>query len=473
MNKIFYRSEEKSVCADVIPFFENGEFKLFYLKDYRDFEKYGEGCPWHLLTTSNFVDYKDHGAALLRGSINDQDLYVFTGSVFKKDDTYFIFYTGHNPHLVEKGIPQEKILRAVSKDLIHWQKDNNFVLEAPEEFEKHDFRDPFVFYDEEKKKFGMLLAARLNNNNPRLTKGVTLVAYSDDLNKWEIQKTPFYAPNAYFTHECPDLFKMGDYWYFLFSEFTDKISTTYRMSKSINGPWFAPEINTFDGHAFYAAKSYSDGKRRILFGWNPIKYEEKDFHTWQWGGNIIPHEIVQDKNGYLWVKCPDEIKNAFKEQIDVVQTFSLGNCDGNPSQISTENDGQNVVLFNEMPSICQITFEFETTDNRGDFGCLLRCEENMDRFYKVKFEPRYHRFALDSSPRENDNRFIQVDTERPLDITPNVRHKVMIIAQESVLEVYVDDKVAMSARMFDVSKGMFGLYSLNTKVHFFNVEIKK
>ena len=31
MKKVYYRSPGKSVCADVIPFYENGEFKLFYL----------------------------------------------------------------------------------------------------------------------------------------------------------------------------------------------------------------------------------------------------------------------------------------------------------------------------------------------------------------------------------------------------------------------------------------------------------
>jgi beta-fructofuranosidase len=64
---------------------------------------------------------------------------------------------------------------------------------------------------------------------------------------------------------------MGDWWYLMFSTFTDRFVTQYRMSRSIEGPWRAPAVDTFDGRAFYAAKSATDGRRRYLFGWNPTR----------------------------------------------------------------------------------------------------------------------------------------------------------------------------------------------------------
>ena len=68
---MFYRPEGKAVCADVIPFYEDGEFKLFYLKDDRDIPNHGEGCDWHLLTTRDLVHYQDHGAVISRGGADD------------------------------------------------------------------------------------------------------------------------------------------------------------------------------------------------------------------------------------------------------------------------------------------------------------------------------------------------------------------------------------------------------------------
>ena len=150
---MYYRAKGKAVCADVIPYYEDGTFYLFYLRDYRDFENHGEGCPWCLLTTKDLVHYEDHGEVLVRGSVEDQDLYVFTGSCTKHNGEYYIYYTGHNPHKRRAGFPEQKVLLAKSKDLYHWEKVEDFVLEAPEHLEMHDYRDPFIFFDEEKQKY--------------------------------------------------------------------------------------------------------------------------------------------------------------------------------------------------------------------------------------------------------------------------------------------------------------------------------
>ena len=41
-----------------------------------------------------------------------------------------------------------------------------------------------------------------------------------DLKSWEVRE-PFWTPGLYFTHECPDLFRMGDWWYLVFSKFSE------------------------------------------------------------------------------------------------------------------------------------------------------------------------------------------------------------------------------------------------------------
>lgn len=476
MRKVYYRSPEKSVCADVIPFYEDGEFKLFYLRDYRDIENDGEGCPWCLLTTKDLVNYVDHGPVLLRGTKEEQDLYVFTGSIFKiSDNNYVIYYTGHNPHLRAQGLPEQKILRAFSKDLITWEKDANFVFEAPEYLEIHDFRDPFVYYDEDRKEYRMLLAARDKNDNPFFTKGLTLLATSKDMEKWELQKEPFFYPKSFFTHECPDLFKMGDWYYLIFSEFTDKFSGTYRMSKTPYGPWIAPLNNTFDGHAFYAPKSWVDKNgRRILFGWNPIKNNEQDYEFWQWGGHVVPHEIIQNEDGTLGVRCPDEVRNAFVEEFKLGQSLELGKVEKNNNEyhLGKDEDGLNILSFNEIPNCAKIEMKFKADDLRGDFGVLLRGVNNFEKYYKIKFEPRFNRVAMDCLPRKDLSQVISSDTERYILIEPNKENTLLIIMQESVLEVYINEQVAMSYRMFDIKDGEFAIYSHNTSTRFYDINIK-
>lgn len=469
---MYYRAKGKAVCADVIPYYEDGTFYLFYLRDYRDFENHGEGCPWCLLTTKDLVHYEDHGEVLVRGSVEDQDLYVFTGSCTKHNGEYYIYYTGHNPHKRRAGFPEQKVLLAKSKDLYHWEKVEDFVLEAPEHLEMHDYRDPFIFFDEEKQKYCMLLAGRVKNDGPINSKGVTLVLHSEDMLHWQLQDEPFYAPNAFFTHECPDVFKMGDWWYLIFSEFTDKVVTTYRMAKSPSGPWITPKVNNFDGHAFYAAKTASDGQRRFLFGWNCIKNHEQDHDFWQWGGTVIPHEIVQAEDGTLFVKCPQEIQDAYQVPVALDGKYTVSTVKELENGLEIgDNEHKSLRLLAKMPENCKIELDFTTTDEIGDFGVLLRSDDHNDNYYAVKFEPKFNRMAFDQLPRRDGTVHVQVDVERYCPLTVGEKNHMVIIVDGTVAEVYVNGQVAMSVRMFDHKEGYFGLYSQNTAVNFENIRL--
>ena len=160
---LYYRAQD-GITADIIPYYENGLFYLYYLHDYRDAENRGEGTPWRLIRTKDFVEYEEMGEVLPRGTEDEQDLYVFTGSVFKEaEGKYHIFYTGHNPHLRAQGHPEQAVMHAKSSDLIHWEKQKEDTFYAPlDSYEPHDWRDPFVYRDEKNGCYRMLLAARQN-----------------------------------------------------------------------------------------------------------------------------------------------------------------------------------------------------------------------------------------------------------------------------------------------------------------------
>ena len=147
-------------------------------------------------------------------------------------------------------------MHAVSDDLLHWTKQPGEMFFSPgDNFESHDWRDPFVFWNPEAKEYWMLTAARLKTG-PSRRRGCTALSTSRDLVHWTV-RDPFWAPGLYFTHECPDLFKMGDWWYLVFSEFSERMHTRYRMARSLKGPWLTPANDTFDGRAYYAAKTAS------------------------------------------------------------------------------------------------------------------------------------------------------------------------------------------------------------------------
>src|SRR5690348_7071028 len=113
MSDLFYRPRD-AFAADFIPFHSDGQFRLFYLHDWRNPKEHGEGTPWYQISTDDFVHFTELGEMLARGAPDDQDLYVFTGSVMEADGRYHIFYTGHNPHLRQQGKPEQAVMHAVS-----------------------------------------------------------------------------------------------------------------------------------------------------------------------------------------------------------------------------------------------------------------------------------------------------------------------------------------------------------------------
>lgn len=55
------------------------------MQDFRDTANYGDGISWYLLKTKDFVNYEEMGDALPCGSEDEQDLCVYTGSVFERN----------------------------------------------------------------------------------------------------------------------------------------------------------------------------------------------------------------------------------------------------------------------------------------------------------------------------------------------------------------------------------------------------
>lgn len=67
------------------------------------------------------------------------------------------------------------------------------------------------------------------------------------------------------------------------------------MSRSLEGPWIAPADDAFDGRAYYAARSCSDGKHRYLFGWAATKTDNQDMNSWDWAGTLCVMKFISGR----------------------------------------------------------------------------------------------------------------------------------------------------------------------------------
>ncbi len=463
----FYRPAD-GVAADCIPFFWQGAYHLFYLKDYRDEVGHGLGTPWFHLVTRDFVHFEDWGEALPRGATEAQDLWIFTGSVIERDGIFHIFYTGHNRHVQMPGRPVEGVMHAVSTDLRTWTKDEDFALFAPPDYEPNDWRDPFIFLHEETGEYRMLLAAR-KTNGPRRNRGCTALAVSRDLRQWDV-RPPFWAPDEYFTHECPDLFRIGDWWYLVYSTFSERCVTHYRMSRSLDGPWLAPAHDSFDGRAYYAAKTAGDGERRYLFGWLPTRDGEKDDGGWQWGGSVVVHEVMQQPDGTLRVRVPDTVPALFRKSIAPAPQPVLGTWKSVDNIFTAPAVGRYSALrWGLLPDECLVKAQVTCQPGTVSAGLLLRADETLDSYYQVRLDPANARLVIDRWPRPGDQPFM---LECPLAITPGVPVSLRLLVDGTNLVVYANDRVALSCRMYDLHGAYAGLFVTEGEAIFARVSVK-
>ncbi|WP_072344133.1 glycoside hydrolase family protein [Actinomyces urinae] len=434
MHSLYYKPT-KAWFGDCMPVFAKGKFYLYHQRDTRNpIPLFGEPFGWSLVTTTDFVHFEDHGESLKRGGDDDQDQYIFAGSVFEANGSFYAMYTGYNHNFVQQNKPSQVLMIAESDDLITWNKTDEKLVPPQPGYDPDNWRDPFVLWDEENQNYLMILGAR--KDGEKILSGSTVAFRSEDLKHWQFEGD-LWAPDLYTMHEMPDLFRMGDYWYLLTTEYSDKSKTIYRMSKSLDGPWTAPVDDAFDGRAYYAARSASDGEHRYLFGWVPTKTGDDDEARWDWGGTLVVHEVFQREDGSLGVKPPATVEKA----------FATPRATSNPEIEMRSDDGEtHQTLVNKSGNL--IYLEGNLVVEKGTRSVSIRIYEDpvTGESYEFLILPGEQRLLFDRRPNFPWYQYDNKGMERPLTLEPGVSHKFQLIVDESVATFYISG-VALNARM--------------------------
>jgi beta-fructofuranosidase len=161
----------------VIPYFADGEFKLFYLHIWRVPEPLRGERGWYLLGTQDFVHFHEHGPCHIPGG---------TGSVLQADGRYHMFYC-----IFPDG--RQIICHATSTDLVHWDTHPGEDFGPDTKlYESSDWRDPHVIWNADEGLYWMLIAARAKSRIDR--NGCVGLCVSSDLKTWQ-PRPPLLAPN--------------------------------------------------------------------------------------------------------------------------------------------------------------------------------------------------------------------------------------------------------------------------------------
>ena len=223
-----WRPGKNIFVGDCMPYTCDNRYHVLYLKDrHHHSSKWGYGAhQWEHISTADLKTWDIHPTAI---AITDpSEGSICTGSWIKNDDTHYLFYTVR----MADNSPAP-ILRSISKDGCHFEKDNTFSVILSEKYHRESARDPKVILGSDGL-YHMFLTTSLQKEQ----KGCLAHLVSKDLSVWQELENPIYISETSDQPECPDYIEYNGYYYLIFSL---KGKAHYMFSKNPFNGWIMPE----------------------------------------------------------------------------------------------------------------------------------------------------------------------------------------------------------------------------------------
>ena len=469
-------------CGDPMPFYDQreGNFKVLYLQEYDN----NAGSFFHpiwAVATGDGANYAPLNELLPTGtSINEQDAALGTGcGIYSEaDGKYYIYYTGHNGNVANR----EVIMRATSADGRHWTKDPSFLLKGADYgYSANDFRDPQVFKTDDGV-WHMVISSNLRFAEFK----------SSDLKNWEHVG----GFNMVWDRmcECPDVFKMGNYWYLIYSEaykadWSRKVK--YMMADSwenlkkcfddpgANWPKDGKE-GVLDSRAFYAGKTASaNGTDRYIWGWCPIRTGTTNYERNinvgadsepAWAGALVCHKIIQHSDGTLTLGEVPAIKGKYNKPQPVSVVASNGYNDGKLS-------GDNAYVMYSRLGVCNhLSFTVKTANKGDKFGISLVRGTDSKKYYTMVVNPEdggnNRKVNFEEEGAEGIGFIRGIDGYKfatPADNT----YKVDIYTDNSVMVMYINDNVCYTNRIHGITKNCWSINGYGADITVSDVAVSR
>lgn len=449
--------------GDPMPFYDPvaEDFKIMYLQDFRPNPELTYHPIW-AVSTKDLSSYTSMGELIPCGTKTDVDAALGTGSTIynEEDKLYYTFYTGHTA-------AQEVVMLATSPDFKTWTKNRTLYLQGGDYgYDVKNFRDPFVFKGDD----GMyhMIISTLKNG-----KGSLVEFTSSDLLDWQ-HKGVFMTMMWNRFYECPDIFKMGDWWYLVYSEQYKTIrKVQYFMASTFdelkdctldegNPKWPDDKQGYLDSRAFYAGKTASDGTDRYIWGWCPTREGNNnsavsDKEEPQWAGALVAHKLIQNPDGTLVLGAVEGIAGKYNQtsEVKVMEQSEEGVQVGNGEY---KLSAGTYALFNRLNVHNKISFTVKTTTTEDVFGFSFCRGTDSEKYYSmiVNYEDNGTRklnFEEDGNTRKFISGADSYNFSNPADMT----YDITILTDNSVCVVYINDELAYTNRVYGLQKNCWSI----------------
>ena len=248
---------------------KDGEFWLFYLHEVRSDPK--PGTPWNLVTTTDLTQFEDQGVAL--PPRNRRPTWTSTSTRAASWSTTSASTTRSTPDRIPSTAAPDG-LPAPAGHARHQHRRHAVLAAAPRAtpsarpagYETADWRDPFVFWDDEAGLWRMLITAR-HADGPERRRGVIAQCVSTRPVHLGARRAVL-GPASLRRPRVPRGVRVGRL----------VVPRLLRVPRVLHhplpdghgashGPGSSRSTTRIDGRAFYAAKSAERDGRRFFFGW--------------------------------------------------------------------------------------------------------------------------------------------------------------------------------------------------------------
>jgi len=422
----------------------NGQYHMFY--QYNPDGAFHANMHWGHAVSADLVHW-DHLPVALAPTPGTPDAEgCYSGCAIDHDGVPTIIYSGHNrANPGQYQLPclatGDDALRTLTK-----YAGNPIIPGPPPDLDLIGFRDHCVW--KEGNTWYQVIGAGIAGVG-----GTTLLYKSPDLLRWEYvqpicvgdvnETAPLWTGSMW---ECPDLFPLGGQHVLIVSVW-DNRHTHYSIyfvgtyADNVFSPG-APHKLDF-GASFYAPQSLRDATgRRIMFGW---LREERDTQAQRdagWSGVMsLPRVLVLRPDGVLTMRPAPELerlrgRHVYAGALDLAKAASkLAGVRGDRLEIVAEVDlGQadqaSVVLRRSPDGAEQTCVRYRRADS-----CLI-----LDTT-RSSLSPAAHGDVHGG----------------PLELTPGEPLRLRIFLDGSVVEVFANDRVCVSGRIYPTRADSLGV----------------
>ncbi len=464
--------------GDPLPFFDpvEKEYKILYLHNFEQNLEETFHPLWGIRTT-DCATYTSMGEVLPTGRAGEQDAALGTGCVVY-DETqklYYIYYTGerYKPAADED---RQVVMRATSPDFKTWTKDQLFRLRGGDYgYSTLNFRDPYIWKMEDG--YHMIVATKPMPAGSRAEDkdGCFAEFFSTDLQTWE-HKGKFAKMIWDRFLECPNVFKMGDWWYLTYSDMSAferrvhylKGHTIDELKAATNPTWPDSKEGALDGRAFYAGNTASDGTDRYIWGWCPERRGKDNTDISpdaepKWGGTMVVHRLMQREDGTLYTAEVPAIRTKYN-QTATLNVYSM--------------KAYSSVMFNTLGYHNHISMTVTTADKADRFGISFvrgdrkDGDQTYEKYYSIMVCPdgnnNYIRFEEEQGKWE-----LKGGGSYPFPIPADRTYNINIYTDNSVLVMYINDVLTYTQRIYGIQRNCWSVNCYEGAMTVKDIQVKQ